>query len=147
MPINTKDTALATAYLITHQSPDLLKYQGLIIQLLFPKQSQVQLRCMIKHSYNLSISPKYRLNSKLCAYLLSHVRLLATPWTVARQVPLSMGFSRQEYWSRLPFPSQRDLPDPGIKPRSPTLQVDSLPSEPSGKPSLSSKSCNYYDLI
>ena len=54
---------------------------------------------------------------------------LATPWTVARQVPLSMGFSRQEYWSRLPFPSPGDLPDPGIEPRSPALQEDSLPTE------------------
>ena len=45
----------------------------------------------------------------------------ATPWTVARQAPLSMGFSRQEYWSGLPFPSPEDLPDPGIEPRSPTL--------------------------
>ena len=49
------------------------------------------------------------------------------------QVPLSMGFSRQEYWSGLPFPSSGDLPDPGIKPGSPTLQVDSLLSEPPGK--------------
>ena len=48
-----------------------------------------------------------------------------TPWTVAHQAPLSMEFSRQEYWSGLPFPSPKDLPDPGIKPRSPTLQADS----------------------
>ena len=60
----------------------------------------------------------------------SHVRLSATPWTVARQAPLSMGFSRQEYWSGLPFPSPGDLPNPEIEPRSPTLQADSLPSEP-----------------
>ena len=52
-----------------------------------------------------------------------------TPWTVARQAPLSMEFSRQEYWSGLPFPSPGDLPYPGIEPRSPTLQADSLPSE------------------
>ena len=51
------------------------------------------------------------------------------PWTVALQVPLSMGFSRQECWSGLPFPSPGDLPDPGIEPGSPTLQADSLPSE------------------
>ena len=57
----------------------------------------------------------------------------ATPWTVARQAPLLMEFSRQESWSGLPFPSPRDLPDPGIKPGSLTLQVDSLPSEPQGK--------------
>ena len=57
-----------------------------------------------------------------------------TPWTVAYQAPLSMGFSRQEYWRGLPFPSPGDLPDPGIKPRSPALQADALPSEPPGKP-------------
>ena len=54
---------------------------------------------------------------------------LATPWTVACQVPLSMGFSRQEYGSGLPFSSLRDLPDPGIKPGSPALQADSFPSK------------------
>ena len=64
---------------------------------------------------------------------LSHVRLFATPWTVARQAPLSMRFSRQEYWSGLPFPSPGDLSDPGIEPWSPALQADSLPSEPPGK--------------
>ena len=58
-----------------------------------------------------------------------------TPWTVvARQAPLSTGFSWQEYWSGLPFLSPGDLPDPGIEPRSPALQADSLPSEPPGKP-------------
>ena len=63
----------------------------------------------------------------------SRVRLFATPWTVARQVPLSMGFSRQEYWSRLPFPSPEDLPEPGIEPGSLALQADALLSEPPGK--------------
>ena len=57
-----------------------------------------------------------------------------TPWTVAHQVPLSMEFSRQEYWSGLPFPSPEDLLNPGIKPRSPTLQADSLPAESREKP-------------
>ena len=61
---------------------------------------------------------------------LSRVRLFATPWTVAYQASLSMGFSSQEYWSGLPFPSPGDLPDPRIEPRSPTLQADTLPSEP-----------------
>ena len=56
------------------------------------------------------------------------------PWTLAHQAPLSMGFSRQEYWTGVPFSSPRDLPDPGIEPRSSALQVDSLPSEPPGKP-------------
>ena len=59
---------------------------------------------------------------------------LCTPWTVAHQAPPSVGFSRQEYWSGLPLPSPGDLPDPGIKPRSPALQADSLPSEPPQKP-------------
>ena len=57
----------------------------------------------------------------------SRVQLFATPWTAAHQAPPSMGFSRQEYWSGLPFPSPRDLSHPGIKPRSPTLQADALP--------------------
>ena len=55
------------------------------------------------------------------------------PWTIARQTPPSMGFPRQEYWSGLPFSSPGDLPDPGIEPRSPALQVDSLLSEPPEK--------------
>ena len=57
---------------------------------------------------------------------LSHVRLFATPWTIAYQAPLSMGFSRREYWNGLPFPSPGDLPDPGIEPESPVLQADFL---------------------
>ena len=61
----------------------------------------------------------------------SRVRLFATSWTVAYQAPLSMGFSRQEYWSGFPFPSPGDLPDPGIKLWSPALQADDLTSEPS----------------
>ena len=59
---------------------------------------------------------------------------LCDPWTVAHQSSLSMGFSRQEYWSGLPFPSPGELPDPGIEPGSPALQADALPSEPPGKP-------------
>ena len=62
--------------------------------------------------------------------LLSLLRLFETPWTVAYQASPSMGFSRQEYWSGLPFPSPGDLPDPGIEPRSPTLEADALTSEP-----------------
>ena len=70
----------------------------------------------------------------VCVKSLSRVRLFATLWTIARQAPLSMGFSQQEYWSGLPFPSPGDLPDPGIEPRSPALQADALTSEPPGKP-------------
>ncbi|CAI9160192.1 unnamed protein product [Rangifer tarandus platyrhynchus] len=67
---------------------------------------------------------------------LGHVQLFATPWTAAHQAPPSMGFSRQEYWSGLPFPSPRDFPNPGIEPGSPALQADALPSEPPGKPKI-----------
>ena len=74
---------------------------------------------------------------------LSRVRLFGTPWTVAYQAPLSMGFSRQEYWSGLPFPSPGDLPNPGIKPGSPALQADALTSEPPGKP-LSAGSMEFW---
>ena len=63
----------------------------------------------------------------------SRVRLFSTLWTVDQQAPLSMGFSRQEYWSGLPFPSPGDLPDPRIEPRSPALQADTLTSELPGK--------------
>ena len=65
---------------------------------------------------------------------LSRVQLFGTPWTVAYQAPPSMGFSRQEYWSGLPFSSPGDLPDPGIKLGSPAFQTDTLTSEPPGKP-------------
>ena len=62
-------------------------------------------------------------------------RAVMTPWTVAHQTPLSMGFSRQEYWRGLPCPTPEDLPGPGIKARSPTLQADCLPIQPLGKSS------------
>ena len=81
----------------------------------------------------------------LCVYAesLSHVWLFVTPWTVAHQAPLSMGFSRLECWSGWPCPPPGDLPNPGIEPGSPTLQADSLPSEPPGKPWLLSKFVGY----
>ena len=83
----------------------------------------------------LGLKPHYAAKVKS----LSPVGLFATQWTVAYQAPPSMEFSRQEYWSRLPFPSPGDLPDPGIEPRSPTLQADASPSEPPGKPYLCCK--------
>ena len=64
---------------------------------------------------------------------LSRVQLFVTPWTAAYQAPPSMGFSRQEYCSGLPFFSPGDLPNPGIKPRSPALKADALTSKPPGK--------------
>ena len=69
----------------------------------------------------------------MCAQLLSCVRFFVTPWTVADQAPLSMGFSRQEYWSGLPFPSSGDLPDLRIKPASPALAGRFLTTETPGK--------------
>ena len=66
--------------------------------------------------------------------LLSPMRLCNSMETVAYQTPLSTAFSRQEYWSGLPFPSPGDLPDPGIEPSSPALQANASPSEPLGKP-------------
>ena len=98
-------------------------------------------------AYNLRIPYPYSLNHFCCCLIqgkcyvnvkkvkvksLSRVRLFATPWTVAYKALPSMGFSRQEYWSGLPFPSPGDLPDPGIEPGSPALQADALPSEPPG---------------
>ena len=67
----------------------------------------------------------------------------ATPWTVVSQAPPSMGFSRQEYWSGLPFPSPGDLPNLEIEPRSPALQADALTSEPPGKPSQHIHGCKW----
>ena len=72
--------------------------------------------------------------ARLHAYSFSCIQLFLTPWTVAHQAPLFKAFSRQKYWSELPFPSPGDLPDPGIEPRPPALQTDSLRSEPPGKP-------------
>ena len=69
---------------------------------------------------------------KVKVKLLSCVRLFAAPWTVARQAPLSMGFSRQEYWNEVPFPSPGDLPDP-VSPMSPALAGGFLPLVPHGK--------------
>ena len=72
---------------------------------------------------------------------LSRVRLFAASWAVAYQAPPSMEFSRQEYWSGLPFPFPGYLPDPGIKPGSPALQADALPSEPPGKSWTENQTC------
>ena len=77
-----------------------------------------------KSSYGLSFSRSVLSNS------------LQPPWTIARQAPLSMAFPRQEYWSRLPFPSHVDHPDPGIKPASPALAGRFFTTEPPGKPRI-----------
>ena len=76
-----------------------------------------------------------RFIKRMCVFGCSVVSLSVTPWTVAHQAPLSMEFSRQEHWSRLPFPSPGSLPYPGIKPKSAALQVDTLPLAPPRKSS------------
>ena len=70
----------------------------------------------------------------MSAQSLSHVQLFVAPWSAAHQAPLSMGFSRQEYWSGLPFLAPGDLPDPGIEPMSPALAGGFFTTEPPGKP-------------
>ena len=72
----------------------------------------------------------------MCVHVLSHVWLIAAPRTVALQAPLSMGFSRQEDWSRLPFLTPVDLPDPGIELTPPAWQAGSLPLSHHGSPSI-----------
>ena len=99
----------------------------------------------MQHGWGGEASPSLRgsWREPLCAcvhvHSLSRVRLLVTPRTVARQAPLSMGFSRQEYWSGLPFIPPGDLPHPGIKPKSPALAGGFLTTAPPGKPSCSMK--------
>ena len=84
---------------------------------------------------------------KLRVKLLSRVWLFATPWTVDCQAPPSVGFSRQEYWSGLLFPSPGDLPDLGIEPGSPTLQADSLLSEPPRNPFIAPSTTHVHACI
>ena len=90
--------------------------------------------CMSPNLYNSRLSMKQDCIQSESEVTQSRLTL-CDPWTVVGQAPLSMGFSRQEYWSGLPFPSPRNLPDPGIEPESPVLQADSLPSELPGNPS------------
>ena len=91
--------------------------------------AQFEFAVLVKHTTGT------RLNYQFVCVSCSVMSDSATPWTVACQAPLSMKFSRQEYWSGLPFSSPGDLSDPGIKPRSLALQADALPSEPPGKTS------------
>ena len=82
------------------------------------------------HTWALSMHHRHPLSERKWKWKsFSCVQLFAIPWTI-----LSMEFSKPEYWSEWPFPSLGDLPNPGIEPRSPTLQVNSLPAEPPGKP-------------
>ena len=129
---------------------DLLAVQGTLKSLLQRHSSKASiLQCSA--FFTIQLSHPYMTTGKTIALTrrtfvskvqtnvsLSRVPLFATPWTVAYQAPLSMEFSRQEYWSGLPFPSPGNLPHPGIEAGSPTLQADALPSNPPGKP-LSAK--------
>ena len=121
-------------YMTTEKSFDCLAltFVGKVVSLLLNMLSRLVItflpRKEVRETSNLKLNftPKVKMKVKS----LSCVRLFATLWTVAYQASLSMGFSRQEYWIGLPFPSPGDLPDTGIKSESSTLQVDSLPSEP-----------------
>ena len=110
-------------------------------------QTEKKKNTLIVHLYVKSLKKKKKVNSQIqrtaCCkakqmvsvkWSCSVVSDSVTPWTVAHQAPPSVGFSRQEYLSGLPCPSPGDLPNPGIEPRSPAVQVDSLPSEPPAKP-------------
>ena len=83
----------------------------------------------------------------MCVCVFSHVWLFGTPWTVACQVSLSMEFSRQKYWSGLPFPTPGNLPDPVIKSMFPALQADSLPLTPSGRPISYTDQCSFSSIL
>ena len=93
---------------------------------------QEQSRPFLKSKWEIEGSKNF-LNYRKKVKSLSCVWLFATPWTVDHQGPLFVGFSRQEYWSGLPFPSPGDLPNPGIEPRCPASLADALPHEPPGK--------------
>ena len=83
----------------------------------------------------------------LCAQSLSHIRLFVTPWTVAHQAPVSMGFSRQEYWSGLTFPSPGDLPSTGMEPASSALISNLYSAEPPGKPIPGIYTCSFVHCV
>ena len=95
---------------------------------------QEAVRCTPAHSNPAHSNPVRGLVFFVVVCSLSHIWLFATPWTVACQARLSMGFSRQEHWSGLPFPSPGTLPNPGIEPVSPVLAGGFFTIEPSGKP-------------
>ena len=107
-----------------------------LLQGIFPTQESTRglLHCRrILYQMSYQGSPNKTVKVKVKVKSLSRVQLFATLWTIAHQAPLSMGFSRQEYRSRLPFPSPGDLPNSGIEPRPPALEAEALTSEPPGK--------------
>ena len=113
---------------ILSQSPHFIKMPGWVEGIVKMEQHRLKLT----YIWDL-FPPTFKVK------LLSLLRLSVIPLTVAYQAPPSTAFSRQEYWSGLPFPSPGDLSEPGIKPRSSALQADALPSEPPGKPPFKGK--------
>ena len=109
---NLKDCIVFTLLKKSHHSVSLMT-----------RERRIKVRSK-RHPWQQSSKSKPTINTKV--KLLSRVRLFATPWTVAYNASPSMGFSRQEYWNGLPFPTPEDLPNPGIKPGSPTLQAETL---------------------
>ena len=112
------------------------KYREMLPMMIFRSET-LDNGCFL--NYILNIFQIFCIKHELCVYAwsLSCVWLFVTPWTEARQAPLSTVFSRQEHWSGLPCPPPGDLPNPEIEPRSPTLQADSLSSKPPGSPNMS----------
>ena len=127
-------------------SPSAIIFKTILLIFSFSSLSETIIICIVYFCVGIPQVPKSLFNyfysfcflsspeKYMCVCVsFSFVWLFATPWTVPCQAPQSMGFSRQEYWSGLPWPSPGDLPNPGIKPSSPALQAGSLPSKPPGK--------------
>ena len=115
---------LVTSSTMTRLSSSTLHPKSLILS---PLYLQMWCVCCLLHPSEPLPSCASQLHAHACVpSRFSHVRLFVTPWTVARQAPLSVEFSRQEYWSGFPCPPPGDLPDSGIKPEAPALQADSL---------------------
>ena len=117
-----------TLYCLSHQGSTKIVYPGVGLF----SSSFLTLHLASPVNYTLKCYVPFQ--SLLMLSHFSRVQLFATAWTVALQAPLSIGFSRQEHWRGLPFPSPGDLPDPGTEPMSPALQEESLPAKPPGKP-------------
>ena len=100
------------------------------------KSTEVSCHFLLQHKImvHLKMDDKLKYDAKVKVMVAQSCLTLCDLWTVDCQAPLSMEFSRQEYWRGQSFPSPGDLPDPGIEPKSPTLQADALTSEPPGKP-------------
>ena len=123
-------------FIFISPNPHILTIDFKEILMPFDKWGSCDLRTnlpQIAYHWMAELGFKLRVSGPKCHWSLIPVRIFVTCWTVAHQAPLSMGFFRQEYWSGLPFPSPRDLPNPGIESESPALQADSSSSEPSGK--------------